>query len=364
MTAALLAAATTFHGGVPLQAAPVVQTDDENESATVLAAAQSGDWNPRRQQVQSAQTWLRQLGYNPGTTAGAVSEEMRLALRLYQRDNDLSENGRLTRKTFEHLRAKAGNAPPAKPVAAAPAAATPAAAAPARAAAAPATKTPEQTAAATPAPAIAEPVLEPSAPPPAQATDSTALLVPTPGDTPAFQLSDPVAPSTTPTTAPTTEAAAPAEQQLAEVRTGHVSSEAAATADLTPTIDPTNDESGSTQTAMIVPRPQLCGSPVGGSWMVKDENGSEFIVTLRGDGTVIGPLYPEYWTWRPTDLGVEIGYSNEMGQRVVRHGALRGSAAIAGEATDSRGRTWSWSAVRAIDAATTPDTSCAKVGPA
>lgn len=355
MSAALLAAIVMTQSGAPSMAAPDSQLDTDN---TVLAAAQSGDWNPRRQQVQSAQTWLRQLGYNPGNTAGAVTEEMRLALRLYQRDNDLSENGRLTRKTFEHLRAKAGTAAaptPAKPVAAAP-------------------PEPPTTS------ATIEPVLEPSAPPPAAATDSPALFgeaAPMPSETrAAFQLSQPVLPpAEQPPTAPATIAAlpnttpAPADQQLAEVRTGHVSSETApsATANLTPTIDPANDENAQanqTQTAMIVPRPQLCGSPVGGSWLVKDENGSEFALILRGDGTVAGPLYPQYWTWRPTDLGVEIGYSNEMGQRVVRHGALRGSAAIAGEATDSRGRTWSWSAIRAIDAATTADTACAKVGPA
>jgi hypothetical protein len=81
----------------------------------VIAQSQS-DWNPRRAQIQQVHSWLKKLGYNPGRATGSMSEDLRLALRLYQRDNDLSETGRLTRKVYDHLKANAAAVPdPAPP---------------------------------------------------------------------------------------------------------------------------------------------------------------------------------------------------------------------------------------------------------
>jgi peptidoglycan hydrolase-like protein with peptidoglycan-binding domain len=84
------------------------------------------------------------------------------------------------------------------------------------------------------------------------------------------------------------------------------------------------------------------------SWRFFDSFGSSFELMLRSDGTVEGPTSPGQWSWRTQNDGVEIVYDNGMGQRVTRIGYLQGDDRMAGEATDSTGRVWDWSAERTI----------------
>jgi peptidoglycan hydrolase-like protein with peptidoglycan-binding domain len=83
-------------------------------------------------------------------------------------------------------------------------------------------------------------------------------------------------------------------------------------------------------------------------WRFVDSFGSSFELSLRSDGTVEGPTSPGQWSWRTQDEGVEIVYDNGMGQRVTRIGYLQGDDRMAGEATDSTGRVWDWSAERTV----------------
>jgi hypothetical protein len=354
----------------------------QSDNEYLLAAQSQADWNPRRAQIQQVQSWLKKLGYNPGPTNGALTEDMRLALRLYQRDNDLAENGRLTRKVYDHLKASASKLPEPQ----------------------------EQEEAATEpsdsqAGAAAQPTAQAETPQPQDSETIVAGVTTATQVDPLFPQQPIEAPTSDPNTARTSTNPEPApeiatslfpEDEAADPVTTPPETSSAAPSVLAlesppqPTLEPqappggettalqpgeptltgrvtTIDESGvrsaqpETQTAMIPPRPGWCPSAANGSWAIVDETGSQFIITLKEDGTVSGPLYPEYWTWRPTDLGIEIHYNNGMGQRVTRHGAVRPGATLAGEASDSRGRTWSWTAVRTPDS---PQSSCEAKGPA
>lgn len=83
-----------------------------------------------------------------------------------------------------------------------------------------------------------------------------------------------------------------------------------------------------------------------GVWRFEDALGSSFTLTLKTDGTVSGPSYPSHWRWQPTGQGIEINYDNGMGLTVTRSGRLKRNALLVGEATDSRGRSWTWTAER------------------
>ena len=83
-------------------------------------------------------------------------------------------------------------------------------------------------------------------------------------------------------------------------------------------------------------------------WRFQDSFGSSFELTLQADGTVDGPSYPGHWQWRPKSQGIEIVYDNGMGQRVTRIGHLQGEDSMIGEAMDSRGQNWNWSAERLV----------------
>lgn len=90
--------------------------------------------------------------------------------------------------------------------------------------------------------------------------------------------------------------------------------------------------------------------PVGAReyWRFQDSFGSSFELTLQTDGTVDGPNYPGHWQWQPKSQGIEIVYDNGMGLRVTRIGHLRGKDSMTGEAMDSRGQSWNWSAERLV----------------
>jgi hypothetical protein len=61
---------------------------------------------------------------------------------------------------------------------------------------------------------------------------------------------------------------------------------------------------------------------------------------------VSGTSYPEHWRWRESEGYIRITYDNGMGLSVTRDGLGRNADHMFGEATDSRGRTWSWTAER------------------
>lgn len=90
-----------------------------------------------------------------------------------------------------------------------------------------------------------------------------------------------------------------------------------------------------------------CPPPSGNIWEFEDSHGSRFKLTLRDDGSVEGPPHPRHWRWQPTDVGIAIYYDNGMGSTVTRYGLLEGDDRImVGEAVDSRGRSWAWTAER------------------
>jgi hypothetical protein len=89
-----------------------------------------------------------------------------------------------------------------------------------------------------------------------------------------------------------------------------------------------------------------CPRSSSGAWQFEDALGSSFALTLEDDGSVTGPSYPQHWHWRTGDQGIEIAYDNGMGLTVSRQGRLEDADHMAGEATDSRGRSWAWTAKR------------------
>jgi peptidoglycan hydrolase-like protein with peptidoglycan-binding domain len=83
-------------------------------------------------------------------------------------------------------------------------------------------------------------------------------------------------------------------------------------------------------------------------WRFRDSLGSSFELTLQKNGTVDGPTSPGQWQWQTKSEGIEIVYDNGMGLRVTRIGHLQDADKMTGEATDSRGRSWDWSAQRSL----------------
>lgn len=94
--------------------------------------------------------------------------------------------------------------------------------------------------------------------------------------------------------------------------------------------------------------PKDCSLRTTQLWHFEDSIGSSFQLSLREDGTVEGPTYPDHWRWEPKDQGIEIVYDNGMGLRVTRVGKVQDGKLMVGEATDSRGHIWNWSAERTV----------------
>lgn len=61
-----------------------------------------------RQLVADVQYSLGNLGYNPGPVDGVAGRGTRAAIRLYQDDNGLLRDGRVTRALLNHLRQSGG----------------------------------------------------------------------------------------------------------------------------------------------------------------------------------------------------------------------------------------------------------------
>ena len=86
--------------------------------------------------------------------------------------------------------------------------------------------------------------------------------------------------------------------------------------------------------------------PAAGRWLFEDEKGSTFELTLAAAGQVTGTAYPRHWHWAAEDSSIEIDYDNGMGLTVARRGRLEQADSLKGDATDSRGRNWTWTAKR------------------
>ncbi len=83
-----------------------------------------------------------------------------------------------------------------------------------------------------------------------------------------------------------------------------------------------------------------------GEWHFVDSNGAEFSLTLEADGAVGGVLYDRFWRWERDGDEIVITYDNGLGVRVVRRGTISDPGTMSGEARDSRGHEWTWTAER------------------
>ncbi len=83
-----------------------------------------------------------------------------------------------------------------------------------------------------------------------------------------------------------------------------------------------------------------------GRWLFEDQQGSSFELTLDAAGRVTGTAYPRHWHWGAENSAIEIDYDNGMGLTVARRGRLEQADSLKGDATDSRGRNWTWTAKR------------------
>jgi len=97
--------------------------------------------------------------------------------------------------------------------------------------------------------------------------------------------------------------------------------------------------------AVELPKPVAC-PPAAGKWLFEDQQGSSFELTLVATGEITGPSYPQHWHWEADDLGIKIAYDNGMGLTVMRNGQMDQQNVMIGDATDSRGRSWTWIAKR------------------
>jgi hypothetical protein len=110
-----------------------------------------------------------------------------------------------------------------------------------------------------------------------------------------------------------------------------------------------------------LPAPSAC-PPAAGKWLFQDQQGSSFELALGANGQVGGPAYPQHWHWESTDLLIKIVYDNGMGLAVTRNGRLEQEDLIIGDAKDSRGRSWTWTA-RRLSASETGSTCPPASGP-
>ena len=94
--------------------------------------------------------------------------------------------------------------------------------------------------------------------------------------------------------------------------------------------------------------------PASGKWLFEDQQGGSFELSLVANGEITGPFYSQHWHWESDDLAIKILYDNGMGLTVTRNGQMDQEDVMIGDAKDSRGRSWTWTAKRLPNQADCP----------